>query len=231
MPCRLTAATWRSSGGAGHFVEIEIVPGDWQRLGSQPVSRTALQRSRFVSWSPGHFELEHLHAVSDQLALVAEGNLLITAGQQDLDIPAGMMVWLPRGCRHCLIAGDSGCRFWEVVAPNREPHTTTGVFPESSQSVKATVAELSTDLALPASEDLSAEIVHLNSGVQTPEAKLDACERLLYVLHGSVDARVRSLSGTLEPHTILHVSRHYEHQLEGRGEGDSFVLQLTMPAV
>ncbi len=212
---------------------IDIAPADWQRLGSQPVSRTALQRSRFVSWSSGQSELEHLHPVSDQLALVAEGNLLIRTARQELDVAAGHMAWLPRGCRHRLIAGHSGCRFWEVVTPNREPHTTTGVFADASESVTATVVELSTDLSLPApSADLSAQIIHLKSGVQTPEAKLNSCERLWYVLCGSVLAKVRSLSGVLTPHAILHVARHYEHHLEASGEGgDSFVLQLTMPAV
>ena len=229
MPCPWTVATWRSSAGR-KLVEIEIAPGNWQRLGSQPVSRTALQRSRFESWPPGHVEPEHLHSVSIQLALVAEGNLLIKTAQEELDVPAGTVVWLPRDCRHRFVAGDSGCRFWEVVTPNREPHMTTDALPQSSPSATATITELSTDLALPVSADVSAEIVHLKSGLQTPEAKLDSCERLWYVLHGSVNARVRSLSGTLEPHAILHVLRHNEHQLERSGEGDSFVLQLTIPA-
>ncbi len=228
MPCPWTAATWPSN--RDRPLKIDIAPGDWQRLGSQPVNRTALQRSRFSSWSPGHFELEHLHAVSDQLIFIAEGDLLVKTPRQKLAVEAGCLVWLPRNCRHRLIAGNAGCRFWEVVSPNREPHTTTGKFPDASESATATVVQLGSDLALPASADMSVQILHLNSGQRTPVAQFGDSERLWYVLTGSVVASVRSLRGALQAHAIVHVPRHCAYHLEGRGEGDSFVLQLTLGA-
>lgn len=211
-------------------MKIDIAPGDWQRLGSQPVNRTALQRSRFASWPPGHFELEHLHAASDQLILVAEGGLQVETPRQRLAVEAGCLVWLPRNCRHRLVAGNAGCRFWEVVSPNREPHTTTEMFPEASESVTATVVQLGSDPALPASAGMSVQILRLNSAERTPAARSGGGERLWYVVTGSVVACVRSLRGALQPHAIVHVPRHCGYRLEGRGEGDSFVLQITLGA-
>ena len=208
-------------------MRIPLPKADWKRLAGQPVNRTALQSSRLLHWQPGQSEPEHLHPVSDQFVLVVDGRLQLQTGRQQLHIETGRLVWLPRQCRHRLTAGEQGCRLWEVIAPNREPHQISGDFPPESERVAASVHELTDDLVLPASQDLRVEILHLPPRSTTSRQTLHEQERLWYVLSGAAMASVRTLSGELQAHTILHVPREYAHQLRNQHDKDCFVLEAT----
>jgi mannose-6-phosphate isomerase-like protein (cupin superfamily) len=170
-----------------------------------------------------------VHPVSDQLLLVMEGRLHIQTGPHQLHVETGRLVWLPRQCRHRLRAGKEGCRFWEIIAPNREPYQLSGALPAESEHVQATVYELSTNLTVPASPDLRVEILHLPPRSNTSRQTLHEQERLWCVLGGSPMASLRTLSGRLDPHTILHIPREYSHQLRNQHDKDCFVLEVTLP--
>ena len=165
-------------------MKVTLEPADWARLGNQPVSRTALQWSRFVYWEKGAGEAEQAHPVSDQLILMAEGELELRTRGQQLRIVSGQITWVPRGCPHVLAAGVMGSRFWEIIAPNREPHqaeVSEGRRQRAEgrrERLEAVVLDLQTDVALPPSRDMGVTVVHLPPKTATSRQTLHEQERL-----------------------------------------------------
>ena len=196
-----------------------------------PVNRTALQRSDFREWVAGVNETTHAHPQSERLILIAGGELQLTTPRRQRRLIPGQLAWLPAGCPHSLTGvSEDPCRFWSVIAPNREPTIIYRDYPEGSQRLDANVVSLTPTAKLPATRQMDVEIHTLAPGKSVETPALKGRERLIYALSGSGFARIGHLSGLVSPHTILHVPRSYPHVLRNVSPNAKFtVLVLTFP--
>jgi quercetin dioxygenase-like cupin family protein len=161
----------------------------------------------------------HVHDDATEIAYMAQGQLEIEIGGSKRIYRAGDFIIMPPGKYHNYwFAGTEPVCFFVAVAPNHKYRRlrTTGFTPDNFEG-DAPYANVFEDAPLPSNEHFAVEKRTLAPGESEPLHAIEARERIVYVVSGTAEARLHTLSGPLAANQYVHIPAFTRHQISNPG--------------
>ena len=215
---------------------------DYRAWMNQPLIWGERTRGRGLVWTPesnwfindplGH--KPHLHEDASEIAFLAQGQMEIEVGGSKRVYQAGDFILMqPFKYHDYWFKGDEPVCLFVVVAPNHKFNRwKTSDFPPHSHEGDAPYANVYENYKLPSDEFFQCEKVTLLPGESDPMTIADFRDRIIYVLSGTAQVRINTLSGPLAPHQYQYIPATCDYLIYNSGflPLTYFSLVVTDPA-
>lgn len=161
----------------------------------------------------------HVHDDATEIAYMAQGQLEIEVGGSKRVYKAGdFLLMPPKKYHNYWFKGDETVCFFVVVAPNHKHNRLrTKDFTPDSFEGDAPYANVYQSETLPSNEHFQVQKITLQPGeVETPPT-IERQDRVVYVVSGTAQAHVNTLTGPLAANRYLHIPARTPHQISNAG--------------
>lgn len=161
----------------------------------------------------------HLHDDATEIGYMAQGSLEIqVGGSKRVYGPGDFMIMPPNKYHNYWFSGEDTVCFFVVVGPNHKYNRLRekDFMPENFEG-DAPYANVFTSDTLPSNEHFEVEKCTLAPGETEPLKAIDLRERIIYVVSGTAQVQVYTLSGPLAANQYLHIPASSRHQISNPG--------------
>jgi quercetin dioxygenase-like cupin family protein len=193
----------------------------------QPLIWAERCRGRGLVWTPdakwfindplGH--MPHSHDDASEIVFLAQGSMEILVGETKRLYRPGDFILMPPGKYHDYwFKGEDPVCLFVLVAPNHKYNRwRTKDFPPEAHQGDAPYANAFEDDALPCDEFLRSEKITLQPGESDPLSNLNLQDRVIYVLNGTAQVKLNTLSGGLAANQYLYICATNQHLISNVG--------------
>lgn len=161
----------------------------------------------------------HVHDDATEIAYLAQGQLEIQIGGSKRVYKAGDFIIMPPNKYHNYwFKGDEPVCFFVVVAPNHKyKRLRTDHFTPDNFEGDAPYANVFSNDAMPSNEHFAVEKATLAPGESEPFHAVEQRERVVYIISGTAQAHMHTLSGPLAANQYLHIPASTRHRISNPG--------------
>jgi mannose-6-phosphate isomerase-like protein (cupin superfamily) len=200
---------------------------DYTKWMNQPLIWGERTRARGLVWTAesdwfindplGH--KPHLHEDAGEILFLAQGSMEIEAGGSKQIYQAGDFLLVPPDKYHDYwFRGQDAVCLFVVVAPNHKHRRwKTSDFPQAAHEGEISFVNVYEADELPSDEFFTCAKTTLLPGEQDATTQLELQDRIIYVLSGSAQMTVNSLTGPLAPHQYQYIPATCTHQIRNSG--------------
>lgn len=200
---------------------------DYTAWMNQPLIWGERTRGRGLVWTPDSDWFindplgpkPHLHEDASEIVFLAQGNMEIEAGGTKRIYHDGDFLLMPPDKYHNYwFAGDKPVCLFVVVAPNHKHNRwKTDEFPAQAFEGDAPFANVYESNQLPSDQYFQCETITLQSGESDPITQCNLQDRIIYVLTGTAQVTVSTLSGPIAPHQYQYIPATCTHRIHNSG--------------
>ena len=162
----------------------------------------------------------HVHDDATEIAYLAQGQLEIEIGGSKRIYKAGdFMIMPPNKYHNYWFKGDETVCFFVAVAPNHKYSRlrTKDFTPDNFEGDAPYGNVFDEGDTLPSNEHFAVEKCVLQPGESEMVQAIDLRERIVYVVSGTAQVQMFTLSGALAPNQYLHIPASARHQISNQG--------------
>ena len=182
----------------------------------------------FINDPLGH--RPHSHEDASEILFLAQGSMEIEIGATKAVYRPGDFLLVPPDKYHDYwLAGDQDVCLFVVVAPNHKYRRwkTSDFAPEEHQGAAELANVFDTD-ALPSNEHFLCEKITLPPGARDSVTYCELQDRIVYVLSGTAQVTVNTLSGPLAAHQYQYIPATCPHEISNRGYHPLTYISMTI---